>query len=287
MELFIRANRISKYNMHMISENIRIPMALLVVMIYVMESLSNISLFSKAVNINITPYAFVFLINNYKIQFIIAACAIIIFGNAPYEDETFQYMVTRSGKISWGLGQIIYIGKIAFIYVACIVVASLIPYITHINLSNEWGKIWGTLGKTNAGSQYGIDLLISQNIMNNYKPISAFAISFMLEFCSIFWIGLIIYFGNKITNAAVGTIVGIIFSMFDICIANDWMDYAYMFSPMSLAQLDLYYGYAAKWGLNIEYTIKFFVVTLTILCILCIVANYKEKLRRRGCKNGR
>lgn len=85
MELFIKANRVSRYNLRMLYENIRIPIAIFVAMIYVMESLTNIASFSSIVNVKVTPYAFVFVINNYRVQFIIAACAIIIFGNAPYE----------------------------------------------------------------------------------------------------------------------------------------------------------------------------------------------------------
>lgn len=123
MELFIKANRVSRYNLRMLYENIRIPIAIFVAMIYVMESLTNIASFSSIVNVKVTPYAFVFVINNYRVQFIIAACAIIIFGNAPYENETYRYMVSRSGKTAWGLGQVIYIIKMTLIYVAGIFAA--------------------------------------------------------------------------------------------------------------------------------------------------------------------
>ena len=56
-------------------------------------------------HIDATPFAFVFLINNYRIQFVIAAYAVILFCNAPFEDESYQYMISRAGKLSWGLGQ--------------------------------------------------------------------------------------------------------------------------------------------------------------------------------------
>lgn len=286
MELFIKANRVSRYNLRMLYENIRIPIAIFVAMIYVMESLTDIASFSSIVNVKVTPYAFVFVINNYRVQFIIAACAIIIFGNAPYENETYRYMVSRSGKTAWGLGQVIYIIKMTLIYVAGIFAASIIPYITRIDFSGEWGKIWGTLGKTNAGTQYGIQLAVSPNIIANYTPLLALVISIILEFCSVLWLGLVIYWGNKITGKGVGTVIGIILSVLDVCIANDWMGYAYKFSPMSLSQLELYYGYAAKWGLNLGYTFRFFSITLIGLGTLCIVSNHKGKLVKRF-KNGK
>ena len=55
--------------------------------------------------------------------------------------------------------------KRQLIYVAGIFAASIIPYITRIDFSGEWGKIWGTLGKTTAGTQYGIQLAVSPNII--------------------------------------------------------------------------------------------------------------------------
>jgi hypothetical protein len=102
----------------------------------------------------------------------------------------------------------------------------------------------------------------------------------------VLWLELVIYWGNKITGKGVGTVIGIILSVLDVCIANDWMGYAYKFSPMSLSQLELYYGYAAKWGLNLGYTFRFFSITLIGLGILCIVSNHKGKLVKR-LKNGK
>ncbi len=105
----MKANKVSSYNMRMMRENIRIPFILIIVVLYVMEILSAVLNFSQSVHIDVTPFAFVFLINSYKIQFIIAACAVILFCNAPFEDESYQYMISRAGKLSWGLGQILYI----------------------------------------------------------------------------------------------------------------------------------------------------------------------------------
>ena len=106
MECFMKANKVSRYNIKMLWGNIRIPFNLIIVVLYVIESLSAVSTFSQSVHINVTPFAFVFLINNYRIQFVIAACAVILFCNAPFEEESYQYMIFRAGKLSWGLGQI-------------------------------------------------------------------------------------------------------------------------------------------------------------------------------------
>jgi len=277
----MKANKISGYLMRMAWKNIRIPFIFIIVVLYVMESLFAVLTFSQSVHIDVTPFAFVFLINDYKIQFVVAACAVILFCNAPFEDESYQYMVSRAGKLSWGLGQILYILKMSILYIACLATATIIPFLGHITWINEWGKIWGTLGKTNAGADFGVRLSVSQNIIREYEPVDAFIISILLEFSCILCIGLLIYLGNKVTGKSVGTFIGALTAVLDICVSNDWMEWAYGFSPVSLTQLELFNGFAPKWGINLAYAGKFFLIVIVSLSTLCVAANYKERVINR------
>lgn len=281
MDCIMKANKVSQYNMRMIRENIRIPFIFLIIILYVTESLSAVCVFSKNVHIGVTPFAFVFLVNDYKIQFIIAASAVILFCNAPFEDESYQYMITRAGKLSWGIGQVLYIIKMSIFYMIGLIVASIIPFLGHIKWSNEWGKIWGTLGKTSIGAEFGVKLSVSQNIIRDYEPVNALLISMLLEFSCILCIGLIIYSGNKLAGKSTGTIIGALIAVLDTCISNDWLAWAYGFSPISLAQIDLFNGYAAKWGINLAYAERFFLIAILCLSFLCVAANYKDKLKNK------
>lgn len=62
MGCFMKANKISGYHMRMVWGNIRIPFVLMIVVLYVMESLSAVFAFSRSVQIDVAPFAFVFLI---------------------------------------------------------------------------------------------------------------------------------------------------------------------------------------------------------------------------------
>jgi len=277
MELFTRANKISKYNMCIFGKTFRNGFLLLVVFLCISEHLYDIVVFCKDKDIGVTPFAFVFVINNFQIQFVIMACSVMIFSNAPFEDQSYLYLVSRAGRFSWGIGQIMYIMKLSAIYVFCLLVATIVPFIGHMQWVNEWGKIWGTLARTNTGAEYSIKLFVSSNIMHDYSPVKALVISISLEFACVMFIGLVVYLGNRLTGKAVGTIIGAIITVLDVCIANDWMDWAYGFSPVSLTQLELFYGYASRWGINIKYATSFFMMSLIVLGILCIASNYKEK----------
>ena len=82
MGQFINAIRISRSNMKMTIGNVRTLLIFLMLFFYIFEMLSDISLFSKSTNKNVTPYAFIFLINDYRVQFVIVACAVVLFCNA-------------------------------------------------------------------------------------------------------------------------------------------------------------------------------------------------------------
>lgn len=279
MAFFIKANRISRYNMRMLTENARILTVMLIVFLFIVQNLSSVLLFSKAVNISVTPYAFVFLVNDYICQFIIMAGAVMLFSNAPFEDEGYFYMLPRAGRTSWAVGQMLYIVKLSLLYIGFLMATTVLPFIGHLQLNTEWGKIWGTLAKTDAGSQYGVGFSISEFIVGKYMPVNALLLSLLLEWACILWLGLLIYFGNKVTNKPLGTMAGIFFTLLDICIVNDWMDFAYKGSPVSLAQLETYSGYALKWGIDLNYGIHFFAIGIVLLLVVCLISNYGNRVK--------
>lgn len=121
---------------------------------------------------------------------------------------------------------------------------------------------------------------IPESIIREYAPANVLLISILLEWACVVWLGLLIYFGNKITGKSLGTIVGIFFTLLDICIANDWLDSAYRFSPVSLAQINRYSGYALKYKINLAYGVRFFVFGILVLIVLCLLANYIDKIKR-------
>lgn len=277
MERLLKANRVARYQIRMITDNTRILTILIMECLFLIQNLSSVLLFSKSVNISVTPYAFPLLINDDICQFIVIAGIVVIFSNAPFENEGYYYMLPRAGRMSWTLGQILYIFKISLFYLVILMVTTVIPFIGHLNFDTQWGKIWGTLAKIDVGSQFGLNFVISDFIVSRYTPVNAVFLSLLLEWMCMIWIGLLIYFGNKMTNKSFGTIAGAFFTLLDVCIANDWTDWAYRISPISLAQMKTYSGYALKYDIDLIYGVKFFVFGIIMLLFLCLFANYKNK----------
>ena len=170
------------------------------------------------------------------------AGVIFIFSNAPYEDDGYFYMLSRSGKLSWALGQIFYSISISLIYILFLLLVSVLPLVGNMDIGCEWGKIWGTLAKTDAGIQVGLLFNVSEYMVSHYSALFALMISVILEWCCASWLGLLIYLLNKLTSKAIGTCAGALCVLFDICISNDWMAWANRFSPITLAQINTYSG---------------------------------------------
>lgn len=153
MVYFIKALRISIYNLKKTISSIRVLTVLLIVAGFILQNLEAVLNFSNLVGVRITPYAFPHLTNDYICQLVIMAGVIFIFSNAPYEDDGYFYMLSRSGKLSWALGQIFYSISISLIYILFLLLVSVLPLVGNMDIGCEWGKIWGTLAKTDAGIQ--------------------------------------------------------------------------------------------------------------------------------------
>ncbi len=273
-----KALHIAVYHFRLLTVHVRIPIILVMIALFINENLRTVLLFSKAVNISVTPYAFPHLTNDYVCQLIIMAGAILLFCDAPFEGKESPYLLSRGGRFAWGAGQIIYMTGLAFFYVSFILIISILPFFGHLSFGEEWGKIWGTLAKTDAGAQFGVTLHVTEYMVSRYAARSAMMISFVLEWACVVWLGLLVYFFNKLTSRPIGTFTGGFCVLLDVCISNDWANWAYKFSPITLAQTNTYAGYNLQNNITFDYGIRFFSIGIVLLVLLCILANYKDKM---------
>lgn len=284
MRYIVKAVRIAIYHYRHIFENVRIPIVLAMITLFTWENLRAVVTFSDMVQVNVTPYAFPHLTNDYVCQLIFMAGAVLLFCDAPFEGKECQYMLPRAGRFAWGTGQILYIITLSFVYIAFLLVVSIIPFLGRLDFSMEWGKIWGTLAKTDAGMSVGLNLSVTEYMVSHFTPIQAMITSFFLEWTCVVWIGLLIYFLNKATDQPIGTAAGAFCVLLDICVTNDWAIWAYRFSPITLAQINAYSGYKLRFGITFSYGIKFFCFGIVILIFLGLLSNYKIKIYNRLIK---
>ena len=112
-----KAFRISFYQIRLRSGSLRIPLIFFMVGCFILENLRPVLEFSKAVEVPVSPYAFPHLTNDFVCQMVIMAGIVLVFCDAPFEEEGSFYLLPRAGKFYWGLGQIFYIFLMALLYV--------------------------------------------------------------------------------------------------------------------------------------------------------------------------
>lgn len=260
------------FRVQIISElvTLRTKLLFIIIGIFIYTHMEPVVNFSKAVNIKIMPWGYTHLLNDFTCQPVIIIGLIFLFSNAPFRSETYDYIVARSGKVCFEVGNILYIFSMSIIYNAFLLLMSILSLGSRLNFSTVWGKIWGTLARTNAGEQFHTKFIVNDFIIGTFTPIKATLISFILELLCFLWIGFLIYLLNLLTNKAIGVIVSGIFVLLDIMIYNSWVDSAYIISPVTLAELSTFTKVNIKYGLTLPYAFTFFITGI----ILFIVASF-------------
>ncbi len=277
MACIIRALRVSGYNLRKTFSSIRMLAVLLAIACFIIQNMAPVSEFCELVEMKATPYAFPHLVNDFVCQLVMTAGGVILFCNAPFEDDGYFYILPRAGRFSWALGQVFYIVGVSFLYVLFLLLVSVLPLAGHMELGSQWGKIWGTLAKTDAGIQMGLMFKVTEYVVSRYSPVTAMAISVLLEWCCVSWLGLMVYLLNKLTGKAVGTCAGAFCVLLDISISNDWMPWARCVSPITLAQIKTYAGVNLDHHITFQYAIAFFAIGILVLGVAGILVNYKER----------
>jgi hypothetical protein len=188
---------------------------------------------------------------------------VLLFCDAPFIDAHQPYVIIRSGKRDWLLGQILYImlaSTLYFLFIALISVLMLMPNLT---FSSQWGKILGTLALTDAGNQFEIGLPISYQLQLTYTPIAAMVWSFFMNWLVGTFLGLLMFVFNMHFKREIGAVVAtaLVFLEYFCFEANGFL--LFSLSPVSWASLDnldtshtsalpsLTYAVTALLGLNL------------------------------------
>ena len=262
---------------------VRVLILFMILAVFIYSYLEPVANLAQAVGEKVSPWAFPHLMNDYICQMVFMVSAVFLFSTAPFEGKAHYYIVQRSGSLSWQLGNVLYILASSFLFVGFIWVLSVISLLSRTKFSGDWGIIWGTLARTNAGNQYDVPFTVFAYIVGVFSPVEATAISFLLEWSCVSWMGLVVYLFNYITKKMTGILVASFFVFLDVMIYNSWTPKAYLFSPVTLAQLKVMSGNNLSYGVSLKYAVVFFAVTITFFIVICLGQGTK-KVKKWGLK---
>lgn len=285
MALIHKIWRVFVYQLRRSVTSTRIVMLFIMVGIYIYSTIQPVADFSAAVGIAAGPWAFPHLVNDYICQLVIMAGVVFLFCDAPFTGESHMYIVSRSGRVAWSGGHALYIIVMSLIYVMFIILSGTLPLLSNLEWGANWGKIWGTLARTDASQQFGLQFTVNDYLIGAFTPAKAMLLSFLLEWACVSWLGLVTYLFNTLTKKMTGTFISAAFILLDIMIANEWTPGAYAFSPITLAQLRAFTGRNLTYGITLNYAVRFFIITILVLIVLCMfsgnIEKYKTVISRR------
>ncbi len=248
--------------------NPRIYILCALLIIIVVYYVGPIRAFSRNVGYRVTPWVFSFLSDSFQVQMWIMLGIVFLFCDAPFIDEGQPYLMIRSGRITWGVGQVLYIMLGTAIYFLFITFVSLIVLSPNMFLSTDWGKVLRTLAQ---GSNAKM-LPISNKIVTLYSPINSFALSLLLEWCAGTMLGLIIFVANIRLNRAMGAIIASAVVFMDILIVNTLPYSMFRFSPVSMARLSILDPTGLSLFPSNTYAYIFFAVSILILSVISVLS---------------
>ncbi len=246
----------------------RIWIALLIMLIFVHSYTKGLSSYCDYVNMKSSPWIFPFLYMQYYTKLLFFFPLILIFSNAPFVDTNQLYVIIRSGRIKWCIGQILYIIVTSAIYFALIILFSVVLNLDCINFTNDWGKVLNTLANTNAASQFEVGFTPNQTVISLFSPLQAMWFTFFHSWISGIILGLIIFLFNM-SFKGVGTFISSFVLVFS-AIASKQISLV-KFSPITWSTLNYLHININDKLPSYGYVSAFYICTLVILIIIILL----------------
>ena len=210
-------------------------------MLFISALLKPVVDFSRTVNIDITPFAAVFVFSDFNSTF---ASMMMLLGMACLcsdylvLDGQHVFCLLRARKKNWIISQLLMLLFMSVIYVLIWTVGSLLPCLANTKWDLQWGKIWNTLAFTTTGTAYGLELDVSSSLINNYTPVQALLMSIGLKISACFLISICVFAGNMFLSAGFGTLIGFALALEDMFAFNAGIGYWFTWlSPATMSRL--------------------------------------------------
>lgn len=263
---------IATYSLRQWATNPRIICLFVLMSIFVWNNFKAIGELTARTGIKTNPLIFPFFSNDPVKQLILLAGIVFLFSDAPFINKNQPYIIIRSKRIPWVLGQILYIIMAGAVYFLLLMFVSILVLLPNVTLkTNGWGKIINTLAQTDMAAQINLQFGISKKITSFYSPFKAFILSFLLNWGVACFLGLIMFLINLKFNRRIGLVAGGVIIFFDILVINALPPAFYYFSPVSLSRLSVLDPMGVSMFPNLTYPFIFFSVSIAVLSFLLVL----------------
>lgn len=259
----------------------RIWIALFIVLIFIHSLTKGLSDICDYTGVKSSPWIFPFLYMQYYNKMLFFFPLILIFSNAPFIDKNQLYVLIRTGRSKWCIGQMLYIAVASALYFAFVMVFSIILNLDCIEFTGEWGKLLNTLANTTMGTKFQLGFSSERDVINMFSPVSAMWFTFLHSWISGVVLGFVVFlFNMKIKGG--GTFFASFMLVFSAVAAKQTS--LVKMSPVSWSTLN-YIQLKPNDGLpSYGYITAFYMIMLLVLFVIILYFskryNFDKELKR-------
>lgn len=137
---------------------------------------------------------------------------VLMFCNAPFTDKNQTFVMTRTTRVKWLCGQILYIISASAVYFLFVFLICVLSTVFIAEPTLDWG---GTLYSLAFGKQSWEDVpwvVIPKLIIEYFTPVQACVFTFLLSWLGGIFLGMIVFFLNLVTQTrSIGTVTATAF----------------------------------------------------------------------------
>lgn len=268
---------IARQNIRKWTSNYRVWLIAIILLIFIHSNTKDINYFANELGLKMSAWIFPFLYIERYMKLLFLFPIILLFCDAPFIDHNQPYIILRSKRTAWSVGQIIYIFLANIIYFLFLILATIGIHITNVTFENDWGKVFGTLATTDAYNFVDTPLKINAYIMKYFTPLQAVWFTFLLSCLSGVILGLLVYALNSIFQ---NRFLGITVSSFLLILSaglyrNPEMQWISPMSWNTLTNIDI--GNTTAFP-SFSYVIIADLIIIAILIMISIMANKKQEI---------
>lgn len=232
--------RVTLYAFRQWRMNIKVLLTLALLIVFLIGMANPLQETTSALGYAISPAILPFLLSSEVNQLILAICFLFLLSDAPFMNEAQLFVIQRTGRLPWVLGQVLYVMLSAAIFLAVLALIVLIVIAPYATFScHGWGKVVTTLAYTDAGQQLHLAIPFSAKIIESLEPAQALLLELLLEYLALAFVGLLMFVINLVSSTKIGLYASGFVCLYDILAVNTLPNQFLWVSPLSMARLSV------------------------------------------------
>lgn len=166
-------------------------------------------IFAEKMKYPVSWCVFPFLMSGYTFLILFWFGIIFINSDIPFTQHSNMYQVIRTGRLKWGIGQIIGIIVRSIAVVGGTAICSIFTLLPGVEWTNEWGKLLHTAALQGMTMEQNLQYVIYYGILQEYEPLQLMGIVFIITVLTAIFMALLMFlicvYLNRVFAVAVTT----------------------------------------------------------------------------------